>query len=257
MESDSKAAPAETVAVSDTQLTAGEALARIVAKVEERKAKDKARVVGILKALAEPFDESDISWKPQIVKNGRAMVIAYGDPRAYYDRLNNVLGADGWRCKFDVQSVAFTGNKHVGKMIAVATLTINGIGEHSSTGEAWLEDDNAATGAEAQALKRACVPFGLGEYLYHLPKIWVDYDEEKKRFIEGKEPKMPGWALPKRICEQCGKEITAYTMRGGDEMSVTAIIARSKKEYNGVFCANCCIIKHSEKMTGVRMDQDV
>jgi len=39
------------------------------------------------------------------------------------------------------------------------------LGTHSGTGEAWADDENAMTAAEAQAFKRACSCFGLGRYL--------------------------------------------------------------------------------------------
>lgn len=201
----------------------------------------------MLEALREPFDAETISWKPQIVRGEQAMGIAYADPRAYYDRLSEVCGASGWSITFWPQSAVFNNGtkgseKHAGKLYVTATLSIPGIGTHSSTGEAWLEDENAMTGAEAQAMKRACVPFGLGEYLYHLPKFWAPYDADKKRFKEGQEPKLPDWALPKRRCQDCRAEIVPFTTSKGD-MTVAAIIAKSRREYQGQFCPNCMIAK--------------
>lgn len=206
----------------------------------------------ILAALREPFDEETISWKPQIVRNGKAMGIAYADPRAYFDRLSEVCGATGWSVRFEPTVAVFNaGNKgsdkHAGKIVVVATVLIEELEHsHSSTGESWLEDENAITGAEAQAMKRACVPFGLGEYLYHLPKFWAPYDDVKKQFIE--DPKLPEWALPTRKCEGCDKVITPYKT-DKTEMSVTAIIAKSKREYDGQFCAACMIEKKKAKDT--------
>ena len=51
----------------------------------------------ITQALAAPFDLSDIKFKPQVVKNNRAMAIAYVDARAIQDRLDAVLGWKGGR----------------------------------------------------------------------------------------------------------------------------------------------------------------
>ena len=53
-----------------------------------------------------------------------------------------------------------------------------------NVGEAAPDDDNTATSALAQAFKRACVKFGLGAYLYRLPRQWVEYDAQRKRFTE-------------------------------------------------------------------------
>ena len=207
----------------------------------------------ILERLREPFDAENISFKPQMVRGEKAMGIAYASPRAYYDRLSEVCGPDGWSVSFMVYPVPFTNgvkgsDKHAGKVIATAIVTIRGVGFHSSTGESWLEDENAMTGAEAQAMKRACVPFGLGEYLYHLPKFWAPYDSEKKRFKDGEEPKLPDWALPKRKCDECHGEIVPFKT-ATSEMSVTAVIAKAKREYSGQFCVNCMIAKKKAKET--------
>lgn len=207
----------------------------------------------ILSRLAEPFDAEDIHWKPQLVRNGKAMAIAHCDPRAYFKRLSETCGATGWNCHYMVYPVPFAAgvknsDKHPGKVMVVATLTVHEIGTHSSTGEEWLDNDNAITGAEAQAMKRACVAFGLGEYLYHLPKFWAPYDEEKKRFVEGQEPQLPDWALPKRKCEACNSEIVPFKTEK-TEMTITAIIAKSRREYGGQFCTNCMISKRKAKKT--------
>src|SRR5664279_2247883 len=50
--------------------------------------------------LAEPFEEEDVKWKPQTIRNmsgtKKGQAAAYADPRAYSDRLNTVVGPDGW-----------------------------------------------------------------------------------------------------------------------------------------------------------------
>ena len=45
-------------------------------------------------------------------------------------------------------------------------------------------DQNTATSAIAQAFKRACVKFGLGAYLYRLPKTWAEYDQQRPDFTQ-------------------------------------------------------------------------
>jgi hypothetical protein len=47
-------------------------------------------------ALAAPFDPEDVHFKPQAVSGNRALAIAYTDARAIQDRLDEVLGVDGW-----------------------------------------------------------------------------------------------------------------------------------------------------------------
>lgn len=48
--------------------------------------------------LRAPFKPEDISWKPQTVdyKAKTALAVAYADPRAYVDRLNEVFGVGMW-----------------------------------------------------------------------------------------------------------------------------------------------------------------
>jgi hypothetical protein len=58
-------------------------------------------------------------------------------------------------------------------------LTIAGV-TRSDVGECDLSDENAFTSAKAQAFKRACAAFGLGRYLYDLPKQWVEYDAQHR-----------------------------------------------------------------------------
>jgi hypothetical protein len=202
----------------------------------------------ILARLSEPFDRDDIKWKPQLVRGEgdkcKAMVVAHADPRAYIDRLNVIVGPTNWTSSYIVWT---TGDK----IIVEATVTIlfphgnyaNRV-DHTSLGEDKASDENGATSAEAQAFKRACVPFGLGRYLYDLPRFWVRYDKESKKLLE--IPELPEWAVPKHKCEKCGNEITAYK-HDSQEMSATAVLARAQREYNGVFCADCMIKLKKEK----------
>lgn len=128
----------------------------------------------LLQQLERPFEPASITWKPgSIRKDGtKALALAYGDLRAYMERLDEVCDM-GW-------SVAYTpwGDR------IICNLTIDGI-TRSSTGEPDKESERgeiAGTVAEAQAFKRACAMFGLGRYLYKLPSLWVEWDNEKKTF---------------------------------------------------------------------------
>lgn len=128
----------------------------------------------LLEQLRMPFHPSKITWKPQAVKENRAMAIAYADPRAYMERLDEVCGME-W-------SITYTpwGDR------VVAHLTIRGV-TRSSTGEPDKQSEKseiAGTAAEAQAFKRACAMFGLGRYLYDLPSLWVDYDPQARTFTD-------------------------------------------------------------------------
>jgi hypothetical protein len=58
-------------------------------------------------------------------------------------------------------------------------VTIACIGTNSGTGEEWSDKENALTGAEAQAFKRALSCFGLGRYLYDMDGEWIELDQDR------------------------------------------------------------------------------
>jgi hypothetical protein len=130
----------------------------------------------ILKELRKPFHPSQVTWKPGSLnqERTRALALAYGDLRAYQNRLDEVCGMD-W-------SVNYTpwGDR------IVCHLTVHGV-TRSSTGESDAQSERseiAGTAAEAQAFKRACAMFGLGRYLYNLPSLWVEYDPQSRSFTD-------------------------------------------------------------------------
>src|SRR5882724_11465899 len=168
------------------------------------------RVQELVAALEDPFDPSEIKWRvTNTCKVGgpkgprdRGQMLAYADPRAYTDRLNDLFTPLGWTRDYNVQTVQNFERKERGatertitaKIVVTCRVTIYGFGTHTGLGEEWADNDNAGTAAEAQGFKRACSCFGLGRYLYDLEGQWVDLDE-KKRPLE--TPRLPDWARPK------------------------------------------------------------
>lgn len=215
---------------------------------------DEKKIQDILEKLQEPFDPDEIYWKPQATNSAKdkAIAAAYADPRAYQDRLNETVGPHRWSCHYEVSTIApatdnYRGpdgkldwkNKFLykGKVMVVATVTIEGVGQNSGTGESDAVDENAITSAEAQAFKRAASRFGLGRYLYDLPKgQWVPYDDKSKRITE--PPTLPDWAIPKKHCTSCSSQITPFT-HGERVLSVSELIANSQRKYQLQLCAAC------------------
>jgi len=152
--------------------------------------------------LAEPFGPSEIKWRVTHTSHDgtRGAVIAFADPRAYTDRLNQLFTPSGWTRNYDVTTVSAVSRQkrdkiiQTGKVLVTCTLTIARLGTHSGSGEQWADEQNAMTSAEAQAFKRAASCFGLGRYLYNLPETWVDLDGQGK---PTRLPALPNWALPK------------------------------------------------------------
>lgn len=97
--------------------------------------------------------------------------------RAYQARLDEVAGPDGWSVRY----------RTLGDRAVICRLTVLRI-SREDVGEADPEacpgprsgNANAWTSAVAQSFKRACASFGLGRYLYSLPRLWAEYDPQKK-----------------------------------------------------------------------------
>jgi len=143
----------------------------------------------IQEGLRALFPEESISWKPQAVSGNRAMAVAYIDARDVQQRLDDVVGVMGWSDTYIVRDS--------GAVICRLSLRIEG--EWVAKEDVGSLSDQPDAGdqlkaAFSDALKRAAVKFGIGRYLYSLPKQWVDFDPQKKRFV--REPSLPAWAIP-------------------------------------------------------------
>lgn len=142
-------------------------------------------IVRIQKRLAEPFSAKQVKWKPKVVKNGRALALAYINAHDVMNRLDAVLGIGGWQDEYTILNS--------GCVVCVLKCRI---------GDEWISREDvgepgkvsAAKSAFSDALKRAAVKFGIGRYLYYLQSPWCSYDEQRKMFTE--TPSLPQWALP-------------------------------------------------------------
>jgi hypothetical protein len=140
--------------------------------------------------LAAPFAASEIRWKPQCVRGGRALAIAYLDARLVEDRLDAVFGPGGWQDSYDVLPS--------GDVVCTLRVRIDGewVEKSDVGGQSEQQDEgDRVKAAFSDALKRAAVKLGVGRYLYRLGGQWVDYDEKARQFK--RTPTLPEWALPK------------------------------------------------------------
>jgi Rad52/22 family double-strand break repair protein len=153
----------------------------------------------ILRALEVPFAVNLVQWRVTEWNEAgtRGLMMPYADPRAYSDRLNGLFTPAGWTRKYTVQASAPVQRSRRGpaaKILVTCEVTIAGIGTNSGTGEEWSDKENALTGAEAQAFKRALSLFGLGRYLYDMDGEWIELDPQG---VPESIPKLPRWATPK------------------------------------------------------------
>jgi len=128
-----------------------------------------------------PFRAAEIAWRvlgDGEKTEGEARIIPYAYRAAYMRRLDTLFGPGGWTQSFSMTTVSnIQRSKKVnkayamittGKILVTSTITIEGFGTRSSTGEGWADDENGTTRAQAQAFRRACAEFGLGRYLREL-----------------------------------------------------------------------------------------
>lgn len=110
----------------------------------------------IFRRLAAPFDAGEVRSR---VQSGREF--HYITPRTARRRLNEVLGPDRWECQVE----AFDGGVRCSLTVHLPdgrSLTRSALGGYPQMPAA----EDAIKGGDSDAFKRACVLFGVGEYLY-------------------------------------------------------------------------------------------
>lgn len=146
----------------------------------------------IQKKLAEPFDPTEVKFKPQMVKNNRALAMAYIDARLVQERLDEVVGLGNWQDRFKILNDGSVVCR-LSVKIDDKWVTKTDVGSLSEQPDAG----DRLKAAFSDALKRAAVKFGIGRYLYGLAAQWVDYDAVKKQLTQ--LPQLPEWAIPKKL----------------------------------------------------------
>lgn len=162
----------------------------MVAPVSDKPLPRDPAVRAVTLALSDPFEPREIKFKPQMVKNNRALAIAYVDVRLIQDRLDEVLGAEHWQDDYEILPD--------GSVVCRLRLNLGGDWvTKTDVGSPSEQPDGGdrLKAAFSDALKRAAVKFGIGRYLYRLPAQWVEYDPAKKQIVA--PPQLPPFALPR------------------------------------------------------------
>jgi hypothetical protein len=154
--------------------------------------------------LKKPFPEGAIHWRIGARNKDKTsgLPLAYIDARDVMDRLDFVLGFDGWEDSY-VETPK-------GRIICTLAITVNDrvIIRSDGAGDTGTEGEK---GAISDALKRTAVKFGIGRYLYGLGGQWVDLD----KYGKFKPPSLPQWATPNgwnRIQKSEKREVYIQTM---------------------------------------------
>lgn len=143
----------------------------------------------LFRQLAEPFPESALGWKAQATSGERALAVAFIDARTVMDRLDSVLGPENWRDSYEVDA---SGSVVCGLSLRLGSEWIAKYDVGSRSDQS--DDGDQLKAAFSDSLKRAAVRWGIGRYLYSLPKQWVGYDPQRKQLTE--TPRLPAWAIP-------------------------------------------------------------
>lgn len=133
----------------------------------------------IAHALAQPFDSGEIKFKVQAtMPNGKCIVIAFIDARCVMDRLDEVLGVDGWEDSY----LALAGGAYLCKLrvridgVWVTKEDVGGASDQPDAGD-------KVKAAVSDALKRCAVKLGLGRYLYRSKPQYMPYDKDTKKYV--------------------------------------------------------------------------
>lgn len=143
----------------------------------------------VLAALSAPFHPDEVEAKPTVVSGNRALAVFYIDARVVMDRLDAVLGVDGWQDDYEFLADGAVVCR-LRCRLGTDWLTKVDVGSPSEQ----PDKHDRVKAAVSDALKRAAVKFGVGRYLYRVPSQWVDYDPKARKFTRA--PKLPAWALP-------------------------------------------------------------
>ncbi|MHA0044249.1 Rad52/Rad22 family DNA repair protein [Deinococcus sp. PEB2-63] len=141
----------------------------------------------VLKRLQAPFPAHMVAWKPAAYSRdrSRALLLAHIDARAVQDRLDAIC-PEAW--SFTLEVVPGTRQPTVKGRLTVLGVTREDIGE------APEGDLGTLKAAASDALKRCAVHFGIGRYLYDLPRAWADWDDAARAPTQ--TPELPDWARP-------------------------------------------------------------
>ncbi len=126
-----------------------------------------------LEQLRRPFPASKISFKCQTKPNekGNSLVVAYIDARDVMERLDDVVGPD-WSDRYEKAGTA----KGLVCYLTVCGVTRADVGDDDNENE-------PVKSAFSDAFKRAAVKFGVGRFLYDLPKMWGKAKPIGKSFV--------------------------------------------------------------------------
>ncbi len=140
-----------------------------------------------IKDLALPFDANKIHWRVGAMTKDKssAIPLAYLDARDVMERLDEVCGAECWQNRYPFNGCCEIGIKINDEWVWKS----NGAGKSNIEGE---------KGEFSDSFKRAGVLWGIGQYLYNVPNIWMpvnQYKKFEKETIKQLNEKISNWQI--------------------------------------------------------------
>lgn len=151
--------------------------------------------------LAAPFYADEVEWKIQSkTKDGqRALVVPYIKARALQQRLDEALGVAEWFDEYMELKSGF--NCALSIRINGEWITKNDAAETvvmTTYDDGQKRTIESLKGTYSGAFKRVCTTWGIGRYLYDIPRRWVPLVDGKKFTIPVLNPVYyPDDATPK------------------------------------------------------------
>lgn len=127
-----------------------------------------------LAALAKPFTADKIRFKIQAKLKSdpnKGLIVAYIDARDVMERLDEVLGTD-WSDSY--REVVLGSKTGIECSLTLDGVTRSDVGDPESDGM-----DSSMKSGYSDAFKRAAVKFGVGRFLYSMPKLFASIDGNK------------------------------------------------------------------------------
>ena len=149
-----------------------------------------------LKELAIPFSPNSIRWRVGATNGDKTkgLVFPYIESRHVMYRLDEICGQANWRNEFKDSPLE-------GGILCGISINIKFPDGKIEWVTKWdgaeSKGDEGVKGGISDSMKRTAVQWGIGRYLYALPKSWVEIiPSGKSHKMKGNPPALPKWALP-------------------------------------------------------------
>lgn len=124
----------------------------------------------------------DYKWKIQTCNQYGATCVAYIDARDVMDRLDNVVGPQGWQSQF------YSLKEHIyckiGLKVGEEWVWKSDVGVEAGQANAKATEDIKVKGEASDAFKRAAVHWGIGRFLYDMEFVKVGSMKNQQGFFK-------------------------------------------------------------------------